>query len=159
MACLSGNDTLETLQYQGLPWIATLKMETLLLPVVVIGGGDKTFTVLTGSHTWIVDKTWFSTVWTGSSTRMWKPSPEGNASITRKSSPDDIVWLDTMLSRLLSVDAEGTGEWSPLLAEKVRQFQTQHKIKADGVMGQLSLIRLWQALGESPTLAQDEEKR
>lgn len=86
---------------------------------------------------------------------MWKPSPEGNASITRKSTPDDIIWLDTMLSRLLSVEAEGTGEWSPLLTEKVRQFQTQHKIKADGVMGQLSLIRLWQALGESPKLNQD----
>ncbi|HHG0682122.1 peptidoglycan-binding domain-containing protein [Enterobacter cloacae] len=155
MACISGNDALEALLFQGLPWIATLKVENILLPVVVIGGGDKTLTVLSGSNTWIVDKSWFGTVWTGSSTRMWKPSPEGNASITRKSTPDDIIWLDTMLSRLLSVEAEGTGEWSPLLTEKVRQFQTQHKIKADGVMGQLSLIRLWQALGESPKLNQD----
>ena len=50
-----------------------------------------------------------------------------------------------MLSRVLNVEAEGTGEWSSLLTEKVRQFQAQNKIKVDGVMGQLSLIRLWQA--------------
>lgn len=86
---------------------------------------------------------------------MWKPSPDGNASITKKSSTDDIVWLDTMLSRVLNVEAEGTGEWSSLLTEKVRQFQAQNKIKVDGVMGQLSLIRLWQSLGESPTLIQE----
>jgi len=158
MACLSGNDTLETLLYQGLPWIATLKVDSVLFPVVIIGGGDKTLTVLSGSKTWIVDKAWFSTVWTGKATRMWKPSPDSNASITRKSSPDDIAWLDTMLSRMLSVEAEGSGEWSPLLTEKIRQFQIQHKIKADGVMGRLSLIRLWQALGESPKLTQDEGK-
>lgn len=158
MACISGNNTMETLLSQGLPWIATLKVDNILFPVVIIGGGDKTLTVLSSNKTWIVDKAWFSTVWTGNATRMWKPSPDGSASITMKSSPEDITWLDTMLSRLLNVEAEGTGEWSPLLTEKVRQFQSQHKIKADGIMGQLSLIRLWQALGESPKLTQDEGK-
>jgi len=60
-----------------------------------------------------------------------------------------------MLSRVLNVEAEGTEEWSPLLTEKIRQFQAQHKMKVDGVMGQRTLIRLWQALGESPKLVQE----
>ena len=155
MACLSGTETLETLLSDGLPWVATLKAGSASFPVVVIGGGENTLTVLSGNQTWILDKAWFSHVWTGNVTRMWKPSPDGNASITKKSSTDDIVWLDTMLSRVLNVEAEGTGEWSSLLTEKVRQFQAQNKIKVDGVMGQLSLIRLWQSLGESPTLIQE----
>ena len=154
MACFSGTETLETLLADGLPWIATLKVDGASFPVVAIGAGENTLTVLSGTKTWILDKAWFSHVWTGNVTRMWKPSPDGNASITKKSSTDDIVWLDTMLSRVLNVEAEGTGEWSSLLTEKVRQFQAQNKIKVDGVMGQLSLIRLWQALGESPKLIQ-----
>lgn len=89
---------------------------------------------------------------------MWKPSPDGNASITKKSSIDDIAWLDTMLSRVLNVEAENTGEWSPMLTEKIRQFQTQNKIKADGVMGKVTLIRLWQVLGESPKLVHEGGK-
>lgn len=155
MACLSGKETLETLLYDGLPWIATLKVDSASVPVVAIGGGEDTLTVLSGSKTWIIDKTWFNQVWTGNATRMWKPSPDGNANITKKSSADDIAWLDTMLSRVLNVEAEGTEEWSPLLTEKIRQFQAQHKMKVDGVMGQRTLIRLWQALGESPKLVQE----
>ena len=119
MACLSGTETLETLLSDGLPWVATLKAGSASFPVVVIGGGENTLTVLSGNQTWILDKAWFSQVWTGNVTRMWKPSPDGNASITKKSSTDDIVWLDTMLSRVLNVEAEGTGEWSSLL-RKVR---------------------------------------
>lgn len=158
MACLFGNYTLETLLQQGLPWISTLNMDGILVPVVIIGDGGGALTLLSGSQTWIVDKSWFSSVWTRTSTILWKPSPDGEAVITKNSSPDDIAWLDTALSRALNVESEVLSEWSPLLSEKVRQFQIQQKIKADGVMGQLSLIRLWQVLGESPKLNKYEEK-
>lgn len=158
LVCLSGTDTLESLLAQQLPWIATLKVDNTLIPVVVIGESNQTITALSGVGTWIMDKAWFSEVWQGNYTLMWKPSPDGNVSIMKKSSVDDILWLDTMLSRVLNVEAENSGEWSPLLTEKVRQFQTQNKIKADGVVGRLTLIRLWQALDESPKLMHDGGK-
>lgn len=158
MACVSGTDTLASLMGQGLPWVATLETNNAHIPVVIIGGGDDSLVALSGEKTWILDKAWFSSVWKGSYTLMWKLSPDGNGSISKKSSADDIVWLDMMLSRVLNVDAEETGEWSPLLIEKIRQFQRQNRIKADGVMGRISLIRLWQALGESPKMTSDGGK-
>ncbi|QMR75514.1 peptidoglycan-binding domain-containing protein [Enterobacter sp. RHBSTW-00175] len=158
MACVSGTDTLASLMAQGLPWIAALEIENTHIPVVIIGGGGDSLVALSGEKTWVLNKAWFSSVWKGSYTLMWKPSPDGNGSISKKSSADDIVWLDTMLSRVLNVDAEETGEWSPVLIEKIRQFQRQNKIKADGVMGRISLIRLWQALGESPKITSDGGK-
>ncbi|ORT70395.1 hypothetical protein BO998_23745 [Citrobacter werkmanii] len=158
LVCLSGTDTLESLLAQQLPWIATLKVDNSLIPVVVIGESNQTITAQSGAGTWIMDKAWFSEVWQGNYTLMWKPSPDGNVSIMKKSSVDDILWLDMMLSRVLNVEAESTGEWSPLLSEKVRQFQMQNKIKADGMVGRLTLIRLWQALDESPKLMHDGGK-
>ena len=158
MVCLSGSDTLVSLQAQGLPWIATLNINNARVPVVIIGADDKTLTALSGVNTWIIDKAWFTSVWDGNYRLMWKPSPEGNPAITKRSEPDDILWLDTMLSRVLNVESEGTGEWSPLLTEKIRQFQKQNNIQVDGIAGRLSLIRLWQALDESPGLLQDRGK-
>ncbi|ENA0612317.1 peptidoglycan-binding protein [Enterobacter bugandensis] len=158
MTCLSGKESLASLMAQSLPWIATLNVDNASIPVVIIGEGEGTLAALSAGKTWILNKAWFSKVWTGSYTLMWKPSPDGNASITKKSSIDDIAWLDTMLSRVLNVEAENTGEWSPMLTEKIRQFQTQNKIKADGVMGKVTLIRLWQVLGESPKLVHEGGK-
>jgi general secretion pathway protein A len=37
MACLSGTETLETLLSDGLPWVATLEVDSASFPVVVIG--------------------------------------------------------------------------------------------------------------------------
>lgn len=158
MVCLSGKESLASLMAQSLPWIATLNVDNASIPVVIIGEGEGTLVALSAGKTWILNKAWFSKVWTGSYTLMWKPSPDGSASITKKSSIDDIAWLDTMLSRVLNVEAENTGEWSPMLTEKIRQFQTQNKIKADGVMGKVTLIRLWQVLGESPKLVHEGGK-
>ncbi|WP_253381531.1 ExeA family protein [unidentified bacterial endosymbiont] len=158
MACVSGKENLASLMAQSLPWIATLEIDNASIPVVIIGEGEGAIIALSAGKTWLLDKAWFSNVWKGSYTLMWKPSPDGNASITKKSSIDDVAWLDTMLSRVLNVEAENTGEWSPMLTEKIRQFQTQNNIKADGVMGKVTLIRLWQVLGESPKLTHEGAK-
>lgn len=88
---------------------------------------------------------------------MRKTTPEGKTSITKKSSVEDIIWLDAMLSRVLNVEADESGEWSALLVEKIRQFQVQNGLTADGIAGQLSLIKLWQALDESPKLIVEGE--
>jgi len=156
LTCQSGTESLEALEAQGLPWIAPLEMAGKTVPVVVIGEHDDELIALTTQRTWRIKKSWFSSVWRGRYTLLWKPSPDGKSVVNKKSSLEEIVWLDTMLSRVLNLEAEETGEWSPLLQEKIRQFQAQKALTADGVMGQLSLIRLWQALGESPAFIHEE---
>lgn len=155
ITCASGVASLETLKAQGLPWIALLKTADNRFPVVVIGVDSDHITALTEEKTWLIKKAWFNQHWNGSYTLFWKPSPDGKPGITRKSSEDDIAWLDMMLSRVLNCEAEVTSEWTPLLGEKVRQFQTQNHLRVDGNMGKRSLTELWQALGESPVLMQE----
>jgi general secretion pathway protein A len=57
-----------------------------------------------------------------------------------------------MLSRTLNIPAEKTGEWTPMLVEKVKRFQQRENLKQDGKPGKQTLIRLQQALGEAPQL-------
>ncbi|EPF0317175.1 peptidoglycan-binding domain-containing protein [Enterobacter chuandaensis] len=155
ITCASGVSSLETLKAQRLPWIALLKTPDNRVPVVVIGVGSDHITALTEGKTWLIKKAWFNQHWDGNYTLFWKPSPGGKPGITRKSSEDDIAWLDMMLSRVLNCEAEGTSAWTPLLDEKVRQFQTQNNLRVDGNMGKRTLTELWQALGESPVLMQE----
>ena len=155
--CESGVTTLDQLQNQGLPWIAQLQVADKKIPVVVIGFSGENVIALAGKRTWHLRLAWFSTVWNGNYTIMRKTTPEGKTTITKKSSVEDIIWLDAMLSRVLNVEADESGEWSALLVEKIREFQVQNGLTADGIAGQLSLIKLWQALDESPKLIVEGE--
>lgn len=157
LICESGVTTLDQLKNQGLPWIAQLQVADKKIPVVVIGFRGENVIALAGKRTWHLRLAWFSTVWNGNYTIMRKTTPEGKTSITKKSSVEDIIWLDAMLSRVLNVEADESGEWSALLVEKIRQFQVQNGLTADGIAGQLSLIKLWQALDESPKLIVEGE--
>lgn len=159
LTCLSGTSTQEALEKLGVPWIAQLHVAEKIVPVVIIGVSDSELIALAGQKTWRLRKDWFNEVWRGHYTLMWKLSPDGKSMITRKSSVDDILWLDIMLSRVLNTEAENTGEWTGLLTEKVRQFQSQNHLVTDGMIGQGTLIRLWQALGESPELLREQETK
>ncbi|MCV5719628.1 peptidoglycan-binding protein, partial [Escherichia coli] len=87
---------------------------------------------------------------------LWKMSPEGESTITRDSSEEEILWLETMLNRALHISTEPSAEWRPLLVEKIKQFQKSHHLKTDGVVGFSTLVHLWQVAGESAYLYRDE---
>ena len=57
------------------------------------------------------------------------------STITRDSSEEEILWLETMLNRALHISTEPSAEWRPLLVEKIKQFQKSHHLKTDGVVG------------------------
>lgn len=155
LMCESGVMSLEQLQKQGLPWIAQLQMADKKIPVIVIGFRGEDAIALSGKNTWHLNLRWFSKVWNGNFTIMRKTTPEGKTTVTKKSSVEEIIWLDAMLSRVLNVEPDESGQWSGLLVEKIREFQAQNGLTADGIVGQLSLIKLWQVLGESPKLIEE----
>ena len=156
LVCKSGNASLQTLVDQNLPWIASLKVGDKKLPVVVVRVGDATVDVLVGQQTWTLTHKWFELVWTGDYLLLWKMSPEGESTITRDSSEEEILWLETMLNRALHISTESSAEWRPLLVEKIKQFQKSHHLKTDGVVGFSTLVHLWQVAGESAYLYRDE---
>lgn len=119
--------------------------------------GEDTLDVLVNQQIWSVRRAWFERVWQGQYTVIRKTTPEGDDRVTAKSGSEQIVWLDNALSRALNVPTTQATNWKPMLTEKVKLFQNQQKIPADGAAGKMTLIRLFQALGESPRLQVGED--
>jgi general secretion pathway protein A len=156
LRCKTGKASLETLRNQKLPWIAPLHTQDKVLPAVVIRISVDTLDVLIGKQTWTLSQSWFATVWKGDYTLLWKSSPDGEKNITHESSERDIFWLESTLNRAMNMSETATGEWRPLLTEKVKLFQQRNMLIADGRVGTSTLIRLWLSAGESAELYSDD---
>lgn len=82
--------------------------------------------------------------WHGQFTLLWRP-PVGSETLRLGGRGDDVLWLRGILDRVL----QQTAPPAPLptvfdaaLAERVRQFQSEHALEPDGVVGTLTLIHL-----------------
>lgn len=159
LLCKSGKSSLKMLAAQGLPWITSLRVGQKTIPVVIVRVTPASLDVLVGRQTWTLTREWFETVWQGDYLLLWKPSPMGETSISRDSDEEDIQWLETTLNNALNLTSSPTGEWSAVLIEKVKLFQKQNQLTADGVVGFSTLTRLWQASGESARLFNDDDKQ
>lgn len=152
LICESGKDSLNNLAGRGLPWIVQLKMNKSALHAVVMRVSDSELDLLIAGKTWTVQRGWFEARWDGNYVLMEKQAPDGKMTVSDKSSPESIVWLDAMLSRTLNLPVDKQGEWTPMLTEKVKLFQQRENLKQDGRPGKRTLIRLQQTLGEAPQL-------
>ena len=159
LLCKSGSAALKALVAQGLPWIASLHVGEVSIPVVVVRHNEDSLDVLIGQQTWTLQREWFESVWKGDYLLLWKPSPAGRKNIARDSSEQDIVWLEQTLNRAMNLTSIPTGEWSPLLVEKIRLFQKRVQLNADGVVGPSTLMHLWHSTNESARLFNDEDKK
>lgn len=152
LECVSGKSSLKNLEQQDLPWIARLTTGTQSVYAVVISANENTLDLLIHQSTWTVKRSWFETMWTGEYTLLWKPAPDMTNLINSKSEQEMVVWLDTLLSRVLNVPLSTKGEWTPVLTEKVKLFQKQNNLYADGVAGKSTLIKLMQVSKQSPVV-------
>lgn len=159
LLCKSGKSSLNALSSQGIPWVASLKIGQKTVPAVVVRVSPDSLDVLMARQTWTLTRSWFETVWHGDYLLLWKPSPMGETSITRDNDEEDILWLDTTLNNALNLTSAPTGEWSPVLVEKIKLFQKQNQLTADGVVGSSTLMRLWQVSGKSAQLFNDDAKQ
>ncbi len=159
LLCRTGKSSLQALAAQGVPWIASLYTGQKTIPAVVVHVSADSLDVLIGQQTWTLKREWFEAAWRGDYLLLWKPSPLGETSITRDSDEEDILWLETTLNRVLNLTSSPTGEWSPVLTEKVMLFQKQNQLAKDGLVGSSTLIRLWQAAGEGARLFNDDDTR
>lgn len=151
LLCHSGDSTLDALTRQQLPWMARINVnQQLLYPVVMRVTGDE-LDLLIDKGIWTVKRGWFTRVWHGHYTILWKTGPVGARRIGPKSTPSQVIWLDGVLSRALNIPASPDEKWQPVLT-KLRLFQKRHGLPVDGIAGKMTLIRLMQETGESPKL-------
>lgn len=156
LVCAKGAATLDELIKQGLPWIAELQTERGALHAVVIRAGKDSLDLLINQDLWTVKRSWFEAHWHQGYTLFWKAGPNGISTINSKSKPEDILWLDSMLSKILNLPSVETTEWKPMLVEKIKLFQKQQKLQADGIVGKTTFIHMWQEVGGMPTLLTDK---
>lgn len=82
--------------------------------------------------------------WHGQFTLLWRP-PVGSETLRLGARGDDVLWLRGILDRVLphtTPTATAPAVFDAALAERVRQFQSQHALEPDGVVGTLTLIHL-----------------
>lgn len=93
--------------------------------------------------------------WTGRYTLLWR-APEGWSRGLGVGARDPLViWIDRRLARWEGSAPLGNDLFDAALAERVRSFQRAHGLKADGLVGRMTLARLT-ALTDpaTPVLAQ-----
>lgn len=82
--------------------------------------------------------------WHGQFMLLWR-SPIGSESLRTGARGGDVLWLRTLLDRLLpeaAVPSATPSLYDAALAERVRQFQSSQDLNPDGVVGIMTLIHL-----------------
>lgn len=83
-------------------------------------------------------------VWFGKFLLLWMPPPQGDPTLQRGATGASVAWLRDAIDRyygqeLLAPDRQ---VFDAALEERVREFQRQHQIEADGVVGRLTWVQL-----------------
>jgi len=94
--------------------------------------------------------------WSGVFLYLWRPSSEINSLRLGDSNPQGLSWLQTKLQQVDSGYEQiiTGGRYNTAIREQVVSFQTQQGIKADGVVGRQTLMRINQLTDSSiPTLS------
>jgi general secretion pathway protein A len=101
--------------------------------------------------------------WFGDFTLIWKPPPIKSAILKKGDMGPDVRWLKVQLNRIegLSDVSDGTEKavFDDILEMRVMNFQRSHAVKADGIVGEQTLIQLTKAERETPPSALNHETR
>ena len=91
--------------------------------------------------------------WQGYYLLLWKPSHPGMDGIYAQETSDDVLWLRQQLGRI-----DGTTEkvkqplfFDDTLKERVKKFQSQRQLIADGAAGPRTIIHLQNAVDTENT--------
>lgn len=147
LRCLvsSGNWT----QLRGLDRPAILQLiapEGQRVPLLLRGvdASTMTATVELGGEVLRLPLAEIDAYWHGQFMLLWR-MPVGNEALRIGARGDDVLWLRSLLDRLQPADAAASARpefYDTALAERVKQFQLQHALEPDGVVGLMTLMQL-----------------
>ncbi|WP_110876996.1 ExeA family protein [Franconibacter helveticus] len=157
LQCKKGEGPVSTLEKNGYPWVAEIKVAGRIGYASVVRSGPKDLDLLMGNKTWQVSRDWFKNAATGNYVLLYRLTPQGNSKVDAKSDASEIAWLNKMLSRALMKPKNSAPGWSGALVENVKEFQRKSGLKADGQAGESTLMKLLVASGESPGLIREKE--
>lgn len=144
LGCIQGQASLDEIIKLNYPVVARLTEENGPdLYAVVLHVADGQADLLLGSEKWQVSQEWLSKAWGQDYTVLWQLPESSNKIISKRSGPADALWLETVVSQALHQPPRNKlSRFDNQLATKVRQFQKQEGLTADGVAGEQTLLRL-----------------
>ena len=144
LGCIQGQASLDEIIKLNYPVVARLtEPNGPELYAVVLHVADGQADLLLGSEKWQVSQEWLSKAWGQDYTVLWQLPESSNKIISKRSGLADVLWLETVVSQALHQPPRNTlSRFDNQLAAKVRQFQKQEGLTADGVAGEQTLLRL-----------------
>jgi len=146
--CLKGSGNWTTLRHLNRPAVIELVGEEgqrYYVPVVRLEG--ETVTLVVNKQEVPVTRARVDSLWFGEYTVLWRRPPLKHFFLKEGDSGGDVQWLRATLDLVDGRHPELTSQsLSPVfdgpLKERVLRFQREHSVRADGVVGEQTLIQL-----------------
>ncbi|WKE64761.1 AAA family ATPase [Gallaecimonas kandeliae] len=112
----------------------------------LVGAGDSFRLALSGGETQVPSH-WLDQHYRGNAILLWRPPQQFSQALVPGSQGPLVTWLDNALAQALGDQAQDTNRYDDKLQDRVRAFQRRFGLKADGLAGENTLVRLNRALG------------
>ena len=132
--------SLTRLNYPAVVYLVDDNQQDFYGTVIAIDG-DQLLIQLGEQQLW-VDKTWFNQHFSGTFEILWQAPNLPMMDISQKSSPGQLQWLENALAQINNRNARRVNQFDVQLENDLKAFQSQHGLKADGIAGNQTLVRL-----------------
>lgn len=110
-----------------------------------------------GEQQFWVSRDWFERHFSGIFEILWQPLQEATQPIGPHSSQPQLQWLENSLAMVDKVPARLVNGYDSQLEQRLKTFQRQHGLQADGIAGSQTLTQLELYLSQSgPRLSSEE---
>ncbi|MCI2961505.1 MULTISPECIES: ExeA family protein [Shewanella] len=108
---------------------------------VIAVDGEQLLMQLGEQQLW-VDRAWFNQHFSGTFEILWQAPNLPMMDISQKSSPGQLQWLENALAHVNNRNTRRVNQFDVQLESDLKSFQSQHGLKADGIAGNQTLVRL-----------------
>ncbi|SUI60560.1 ExeA family protein [Shewanella morhuae] len=132
--------SLTRLNYPAVVYLVDDHQQDFYGAVIAIDG-EQLLMQLGEQQLWI-DKAWFNQHFSGTFEILWQAPNLPMMDISQKSSPGQLQWLENALAHVSNRNARRVNQFDVTLENDLKAFQSQHGLKADGIAGNQTLVRL-----------------
>ncbi|QYJ78021.1 ExeA family protein [Shewanella acanthi] len=108
---------------------------------VVAVDGEQLLMQLGEQRLW-VDRAWFNQHFSGTFEILWQAPSYPMLEIGQKSNQVQVQWLENALAQVANRSPRNISQFDVQLEIDLKTFQSQHGLKADGIAGNQTLVRL-----------------
>lgn len=132
--------SLTRLNYPAVVYLVDDNLQDFYGAVIAVDG-EQLLMQLGEQQLW-VDRAWFNQHFSGTFEILWQAPNLPMMDISQKSSPGQLQWLENALAHVNNRNTRRVNQFDVQLENDLKSFQSQHGLKADGIAGNQTLVRL-----------------